>query len=303
MGKPPFLIFIRAQPQPRLASTQSLSFSHTKNTYLAKQTNTQTHTWWSWWDQKCLSGEFVAVRWEISIISGVHLGAICWLPLRDRRRRGNPGELHSHTDTHLRTHCNAGQFVVAQERGGMMQENVCVVGGGQSVAKRKHRRREKKGWRKRDRWPESRRDGSRSQSLKKREGWGPVISLPELLVMWTSPPDESLHQGAHPVTPQHSHTYRLMRMHSVSTRITHQHGPPLQLNNSYCCAVLLAPYDFHMGGHGWLCETTVLQLQSVGLYTNAAWVLLRCQHQSTTHGQLWTFTTATFLISHRCHSC
>lgn len=142
MGKPAFLIIISTQPQPRLASSHSLSFSHVKNTYLAKQTNTQTHTWWSWWDQKCLSGEFVAVRWEIGIISGVHLGAICWLPLRDRRRRGYPEELHSHTDTQLHTHCNAGQFVVAQERT-RNDAGKCVCGGAECGEKETWKERKK----------------------------------------------------------------------------------------------------------------------------------------------------------------
>lgn len=107
LDKPQFTIIIRAtnnttQLWLHLSHRHSLMHTHKhKHFFLNRQT--QRHTWWSWWDQKCLSGEFVAVRWEI--ISRLHLGAIGWLPFRDHRQRGTPPQNYTHTHTYYSTAC------------------------------------------------------------------------------------------------------------------------------------------------------------------------------------------------------
>lgn len=68
MGKPPFLIIIRAQPQARLASSPSLSFSHTK--HLSPKTDKRTDTHMVVW-----------VRSEVSV------RRICGGEMRDRHHR------------------------------------------------------------------------------------------------------------------------------------------------------------------------------------------------------------------------
>lgn len=93
---------LHKQHNTTLTSSWSLYFSHTQKPC---SENTHRLTRWSWRDHSCLSGESVVVRWEISIISSVHLGAIGWLPFVTTYR-GVPPRI-THTNTHYNISCQS----------------------------------------------------------------------------------------------------------------------------------------------------------------------------------------------------
>lgn len=137
--------------------------------------------------------------------------------------------------------------------------------------------------------------------VKKKEEGNEVLSSP-CLSCWSCYPLTSItderpvadtYQDTHSTTAQQSHA-RYWRACTPSWHVHTLHkSPPL-----FCSA----SYDFHMGRHGCLWKTAALHLQSTWLGRSSTWILLRCQDQSVTHGNR-AFTTAMYLMVHRCHSC
>lgn len=93
---------------------------------------------------------------------------------------------------------------------------------------------------------------------------------------------------------QHDHTHTCTHAHTFTHPPAILTTPIVLLRAS---TSIWIPYE----EPGPTVKTTALQLQSVWLYTSPAWVLLRCQDQGTTRGNL-TFTTTLYRMAHRCRS-
>lgn len=100
MGKPPFLIIIRAQPQPRLAS----SFPHTKNTLISQSRQTHRHTHGGLGEIRSVCQENLWRRDERSASSvGYILEPFAGCHLETAGGGVTP-ESHTHTLTHICKH-------------------------------------------------------------------------------------------------------------------------------------------------------------------------------------------------------